>query len=136
MACVKWNFLAYCSASHATSVVQTIKRSIKLIYTQSERGKRDRDKGKWVMLWNWILHLSLCGEVQNQNLHAEEAEMRYEGVVFLCGKRSRNSSLPLLQRKCIFLLFLTILSWANFTNICSETITLKTINNRPLSLYN
>lgn len=40
MACVKWNFLAYCSASHATGVVQTIKRSIKLIYTQSERGKR------------------------------------------------------------------------------------------------
>lgn len=37
---MKWNFLAYCSASHATSIVQTIKRSIKLIYTQSEGGKR------------------------------------------------------------------------------------------------
>ena len=42
---MKWNFLAYCSASHATSVVQTIKRSIKLIYTQSrERKERDRDR--------------------------------------------------------------------------------------------
>lgn len=51
--------------------------------------------------------------------------MRY---VLLCGKRSRNSSLPLLHRKCIFFLFLTILSWANFRNICSENMTLKKIN--------
>lgn len=43
---MKWNFLAYCSASHATSVVQTIKRSIKLIYTQSERGKRGTETEK------------------------------------------------------------------------------------------
>lgn len=35
-----------------------------------------------------------------------------------------------------FFLFLTILSWANFRNICSENMTLKKINNRPLSLYN
>lgn len=46
------------------------------------------------MLWNWIPHSSLAGEVWNQNLHAEEAEMSYEGGVLWCGKRSSNSSLP------------------------------------------
>ena len=46
MARVKWNFLAYCSASHTASVVQTIKWSIKLIYTQSERGKRGTETEK------------------------------------------------------------------------------------------
>jgi hypothetical protein len=63
---VKWDFLADCSASHATSVVQTIKRSIKLIYTQSERGERQGQRQrKWAMLWNGVPHLYLSGEVQN-----------------------------------------------------------------------
>lgn len=43
---MKWNSLAYCSASHATRVVQTIKRSIKLIYTQSERAERGTETEK------------------------------------------------------------------------------------------
>lgn len=57
------------------------------------------------MFWNWMPHLSLSGEAQNQNLHAEEAYMKHESVVLLCGKRCSYSSLPLLHRKHIFLLF-------------------------------
>lgn len=62
-------------------------------------------------------------------------------VVFSCGKRSANSSLPLLHRKHIFLLFfLTILRayncWANFRNMCSINMTLKKINTRSLGLCN
>lgn len=92
------------------------------------------------MLWNWIPYLSLSGEVQNQNLHVEEAYMKYEGVVLSCGKRSKISSLPLLHRKRILLLFLTILRayncWANFRNMYSKIMTLKKINTRPLGLHN
>lgn len=52
---MKWKYLAYCSASHATSIVETIKRSIKLIYTE-RKGQRQRE---YVMLWSLISHLSL-----------------------------------------------------------------------------
>lgn len=48
--------------------------------------------------------------------------------------------MPLLHRKHIFLLFLTILGayscWANFRNMCSINMTLKKINTRSVGLCN
>lgn len=104
MACVKWNFLAYCSASHATSVVQTIKRSIKLIYTQSERGKRgtETENGECFGI-GYHVYLSLVNF--RIKIYMRKRHKWGMKVVLSCEKRSSNSSLPLLHRKQIFLLF-------------------------------